>query len=321
MFKKIKLMRKTLLISGILILLFLAATYIFIPATITIQRSIRFRSSDINLTKYLRASTGWGRWWPGETPAQKRGDNTEFCHQSFCYRMIKMTNTGAEIQVNNKNIKSNSQLIYTPVGRDSIEVSWQTGLPVSLSPVQRIINYQEALKISKNFDEILMQIKLFFDDEKLVYGLDIKDDIVRHKLMIAKETTSAKYPDVNFVYDIIADLRKNIKSYDAREMAPPMLSIFKPYKKDYAITVAIPIDKEIQVAQSTSISKMVDGRLLFTEVKGGPKTIENTLLSFHQYVKDKRLISPAMPYEMMITDRIAEHDTSKWITQIYYPVF
>lgn len=321
MFKKSNLMRKTILISGILMLLFLAATYVFIPASIRIQRSIRFRSSDVNLTKYLRLSTGWWKWWPGENTIQKRENNNEFCYQSFCYRIIKTTNTGAEIQLDGKTVKINSQLTYSLIGRDSVEVSWQTRLPVSFSPVRRIINYQKALEISGNFDEILMQIKLFFDDEKLVYGLDIKTDIVRNKLMIAKEKTSAKYPDISFIYDMIADLRKSIKRYSAGELASPMLSIYKPYKKDYVITVAIPVDKEIPVAQSISISKMVDGNLLVTEVKGGPETIENKLSSFHQYVKDKRLTSPAMPYEMMITDRIAEPDTSKWITQIYYPVF
>ena len=314
-------MWKTLLISGVLILLFLVGIYLFIPATIHIQRSIRFSSSDINLTKYLRSSTGWGKWWPYENFDRKREENTEFCYQSFCYQVIKMTNTGAEIQLINKSFKSNTKLIYIPISIDSIEVSWQTSLPSDFSLVKRIINYQKALKITKNFDDILTRIKAFYDDEKLVYGLDIKGDIVRHKLLLTKEKTSAKYPDMNYVYNIIADLRKNISRYDAREMASPMLSIYKPYKKDYVITVAIPIDKEIPLAQSTSISKMVDGRLLLTEVKGGPITVENKLSSFHQYVKDKRLISPAMPYEMMITDRIEVSDTSQWITQIYYPVF
>ena len=321
MFKKIKLMRKTLLISGVLILLFLVGIYLFIPATITIHRSIRFSSSDINLTKYLRSSSGWGKWWPEENSLPKKEKNTEFCYQSFCYQVLKMTNTGAEIQLINNTTKSNSKLTYVAIGRDSIEVSWETRLENGFSPVGRIMNYQKALKITKNTDEILSRIEAFFDNEKLVYGLDVKGDIVRNKLLLTKEKTSAEYPDMNFVYDIIADLRKNIKRYDAREMASPMLSIYKPYKQDYIITVAIPIDKEIPFTQSISIRKMVDGKLLFTEVKGGPKTVENKLSSFHQYVKDKRLISPAMPYEMMITDRIQVPDTSQWITRIYYPVF
>lgn len=320
MFKQITL-RKTLLISGIVILTFLVGIYLFIPSTIHIQRSIRFSSSDMNLTKYLRSSAGWGKWWPEENFVPKKEKNTEFCYQSFCYQVINMTNAGAEIQLIYNSTKSNTKLIYVPIGRDSIEVSWETRLQSGFSPVQRIMNYRKGLRITNNFNEILMRIKAFYDDEKLVYGLDIKGDIVRHKLLLTKEKTSVNYPDMNFVYDIITDLRKHIKSYDAREMASPMLSVYKPYKKDYVITVAIPIDKEIPLAQSTTISKMVDGRLLLTEVKGGPKTIENKLSSFHQYVKDKRLISPAMPYEMMITDRIGVSDTSQWITQIYYPVF
>ena len=97
-------------------------------------------------------------------------------------------------------LKINSHLIFSQISRDSIEVLWQTRLPGSFSPIQRFINYQEAVKISRNFDEILMQIKLFFDNEELVFGLNIKRDFVKNKLMMAKEKTSVKYPDINFIY-------------------------------------------------------------------------------------------------------------------------
>lgn len=87
------------------------------------------------------------------------------------------------------------------------------------------------------------------------------------------------------------------------------------------VTVAIPINKEIPFTKPIFINTMVDGKLLVTEVKGGQQTIKNALFSFKNYVQDKQFTSPAMPYEMMITDRSAEKDTSKWVTKIYYPVF
>lgn len=301
--------------------MFLVSIYTFIPATINIQRNIRFSSSDINSTKYISSSNGWKKWWPEKTFVQEKEKNTELCYRSFCYRLVKMTNTNAEILVINKSVNSTSKLIYVPVGIDSIQVSWQTSLPSAYSPVKRIMNYKNALKISRDFDDILLHMKSFFDNEKLVYGLNIKREIVRHKLLLAKEKTSAKYPDINFVDDLVSVLRKTAKKNAATVMGPPMLSIYKPYKKNYVVTVAIPVNKEIPSTEGTFITKMVDGTLLVTEIKGGPNTIKNAFSSFHQYVKDKRLTPPAMPYEMMITDRSAVSDTSKWITQIYYPVF
>lgn len=135
-----------------------------------------------------------------QEPHSKKEENNKFCYKSVCHRITKMTNTGAEIQIDGKTLKINSHLIFSQISRDSIEVLWQTRLPGSFSPIHRFINYQEAVKISRNFDEILMQIKLFFDNEELVFGLNIKRDFVKNKLMIAKEKTSVKYPDINFIY-------------------------------------------------------------------------------------------------------------------------
>jgi hypothetical protein len=38
------------------------------------------------------------------------------------------------------------------------------------------------------------------------------------------------------------------------------------------------------------------------------------------YMKDFKLTSPAMPFELLVTNRANEPDTSKWVTKIYYPI-
>lgn len=316
-------MRKALLISGSLIFFFLISIYLFIPETIIVEKKIRINASDVNSFKYLSSITGWEKWWPDQKAIQRKTNNknTKFCYQTFCYELLKITNTGVSVQIEGENIKNNTQLSYIPISRDSVEVSWQSVFPGTYSPVKRFRNYQKAKKISENFTEILMQMQVFFKNEKQVFGIDIKRDLVKNKLFLAIEKTSAVYPDINFVYDLVAILRKNIRISAGTETGYPMLSIYKPYKKNYIVTVAIPIREKIPTMENIKITNMVDGKLLFIEVTGGPNTIKNAFSSFHTFIKDKRLTSPAMPYEMMITDRKTESDTSKWITQIYYPVF
>ena len=36
---------------------------------------------------------------------------------------------------------------------------------------------------------------------------------------------------------------------------------------------------------------------------------------------DNALSSPAIPFESLVTNRMQEPDTSKWVTKIYYPGF
>ena len=315
-------MKKTLLIAGSLLLLFLLGIYLLIPGTISIQSQIHISASDVNSLKYISSTAGWGKWWPEKNSIQKKENKmAEFCYQTFCYQISKTINSGVDINLKTDDINSITLLRYTSIGRDSVQVSLQTKLQSGNSPLQRMLNYQKALKINRNFKDILGSMKNFFNNEKLVYGLEVKQDVVKYKTLLVVKKTTAAYPDEDFVYGMVTELRKNISQYAAKEKAAPMLNVYMLNKKNYLVIVAIPINKEIPPVKPIYINNMVDGKLLVAEVKGGSQTIKNAMDSFEQYLKDKDLSSPAMPYEMMITDRSAERDTSKWVTKIYYPVF
>jgi len=101
-----------------------------------------------------------------------------------------------------------------------------------------------------------------------------------------------------------------------------MLNVTEINEYQYQITVALPINKTIPTEGTTTINKMPKGdNLLVMDVKGGQNTINNALSQLKIYMKDHRLVSPAMPYQSLITDRSVEKDTSKWVTKIYYPIF
>jgi effector-binding domain-containing protein len=315
-------MKKTLLISGTLLLLFLLSIYLFIPKAIRIKSQIHISASDANALKYISYSAGWDKWWPEKNSMEGTENKLEeFCDDSFCYQVLKTINSGADIKLKSKDLNSITALRYMPIGKDSMEVSLQTELRSGNSPIQRIFNYQKAGEITDNFDDVLHSMKAFFDNEKLVYGIDVKQDVVRHKTLLTIEKASSTYPDVNFVYKMVTDLTRNIRQYAGKETAAPMLNVYMPNQKNYMVTVAIPVSKEIPFTKPIFINTMVNGKLLVAEIKGGPQTIKNAMHAFDQYLKDKDLSSPAMPYEMMLTDRSIVRDTSKWVTQIYYPVY
>jgi hypothetical protein len=66
---------------------------------------------------------------------------------------------------------------------------------------------------------------------------------------------------------------------------------------------------------------MVPGHFLRTEVTGGPHTIANAHRMMDQYFKDFNRVTMAIPFEYLVTDRLKEADTSKWITRVYGPVY
>jgi hypothetical protein len=66
--------------------------------------------------------------------------------------------------------------------------------------------------------------------------------------------------------------------------------------------------------------RIVTVKALGVQVKGGNATIRQALKELEQYVNDYRLFSPAIPFENLITNRLMEPDTSKWITNVYQPL-
>ena len=66
---------------------------------------------------------------------------------------------------------------------------------------------------------------------------------------------------------------------------------------------------------------MVPGNILVSEIKGGDYSAREALREMHQFMTDNNMSSPAIPFQSLVTNRMEEPDTLKWITKIYYPVF
>ena len=96
------------------------------------------------------------------------------------------------------------------------------------------------------------------------------------------------------------------------------------YKKDssvYLVRVAIPVDKKLPTSGNISYKWMLGGgNILITDVKGDKKEIRNAFDQTNLYISDHNKVTPAIPFQSMITDRRQEKDSTKWVTKIYFPV-
>jgi hypothetical protein len=62
------------------------------------------------------------------------------------------------------------------------------------------------------------------------------------------------------------------------------------------------------------------GNILMAKVCGGEASIVNAQTELNHYVSDWQKIAPAIPYQSLVTNRLTITDTTKWITELYYPV-
>ncbi|MBB5397592.1 hypothetical protein [Mucilaginibacter sp. AK015] len=312
-------MKKPALITiGLLLLAFISVYYI-IPQKIKTARVIEIDATDINVARFLVNKKPWSKWWPGQ---HNTSDSSMFMYQGASYHLLESTNSEMRLTIRRGNIELNSQVIYATTGEGMCEVTWFTEMQSSTNPFLRIAQYIKIKRVTKNIDTLLTAFKRFMQTEKNVYGMNIKLAKIKNPIVLASTTHTASYPTPTIIYSLVSDLKKQIITQGALAVDSPMMNVHKDEKNGFAVMVAIPINRQITPGTNTVINRLVKGgNVLEAEVTGGKNTVANAFRQVKRYQKDHGLISPAMPYELLITNRLAEKDTTKWTTRIYWPIF
>ncbi|RFZ82054.1 hypothetical protein DYU05_15605 [Mucilaginibacter terrenus] len=309
--------RPALLVFGTLLII-VVSIYFIIPQYITATSVVSVDATDVNVARFLVDQHQWPKWWPGKVVA---GDSV----YEFNGNRITITNAAAgyvDCDVNTGNDVLKCKVSYQASGEGATNITWKAAKQSSLNPITRISEYFRIKKENTELEKILKSFKKFIQTDVNVYGLKIKLSKVKDGTMLATSTSTTTYPDMAVIYNLIDGLHKQISAAGANESNKPMLNINQVDEKEYHTMVAVPINKEVQPDQKSVINKMVvGGNLLETETKGGRGAINNAFTQLKRYQKDHGLISPAMPYEVMMNNRLMEKDTAKWVTKVYWPIF
>ena len=310
-------MKKIILLILASVLVIAVGIYFIIPSKLAVTNQVTIEASDVIISRFLIQKKGWDKWWPGT-----RINDDQFSYNGVLFQISKTTNSGVNLSIQKNNLKLNGEISYLPHSVDMVKVSLYAAGESSTNPIQKVTNYTKINDLKDQTAIILHHLKIFLEDKKNAYGYKIYINKIEYPILLTTTITSENYPDMQHVYETIKELRKLAKVQGAKEKNFPMLNIHKTDDKQYEINLAIPIDRAITPTGKSYINNMVrGGNLLVADVKGGPNTISNAFAQVRIFMKDHRLISPAMPFESLVTDRYAEKDTAKWITKIYYPIF
>jgi hypothetical protein len=254
--------------------------------------------------------------WPGK----KINDST------YEFEKLKYSISPSLINVTNLTLMHNSgsskaQFIVEETNPDSSRFTISVAQKLSLNPVTRISEYFALKKLKQQVGSMLTTFKQKFYGEELVYGIKIEMSRVKDSTMISTRKFMNHYPAVSEIYAMLDGVRSHIQANGGEESNAPMLNVFKEDKNLYQVMVAIPTKTAVPASETYLIKKMLaNGYILVSEVWGGKYTIHQAEAALKQYVMDHKKSSPAIPFQMLLTDRRNEPDTSKWKTRLYYPV-
>ena len=215
----------------------------------------------------------------------------------------------------------NSTINIISLSQSASAIDWQAQIPRTANPFGQFENYFAARKVERRMQEMLDRLRTFLSKKENVYGLDIQATRVTDTVLAATQTITESYPQPQDYYTLIGKLKAHIAKAGARETNYPMLHINEQAGGKYSVMVAIPINQRIEEGGGIQIKRMVAGNLLVADTKGGPHTIRYSLQQFQYYITEQQYSTPAISYQLLVTDRLQQPDTAQWITRLCFPVY
>jgi hypothetical protein len=300
-------MKKRKRISSLFIVIAIAigGIYTFIPNKVRLSNSISVKANREAVFRYLSQRDNWKQWLP---------DTDKYKVHQFLYNAFV-------ISIYSGGDTSTSMLSLIPYTNDSLRIQWDAAIATGPNPLTRIQRYYRARAINAECDTILQGLKRSIADMKNLYGLDIKRESIPYEYVLSKKQVFNSYPGAQEVYTLIDQLRKYIVQKAGKEQGIPLLHIETADSIHYETQVAIPIAEKLSSESDISSKWMMkNGQILTAEVTGGRTTIEKGFRQIQQYIFDHQLTEIAIPFQSLVTDRLKEPDSNRWVTKLYYPV-
>jgi hypothetical protein len=316
-------MNKWLLAVLAVLTLALAGVYILIPSTIIVSGKKVIDCNVAAATRFLQNTAQWPAWWPGKqisvSPASSPYGVFSYNDMSYAIEKIRYNSLGVSAASGDNKYAGAINLL--PYSKDTTIIEFHFSQQTSLNPFTRLSAYRESKRFQKDILTIGNSLQNFLHDKQKVYGMNFKRILNGERALMVLDSTFDHKPGTEEVNGYLAKLRAAVKRLGATEINHPMLHISTADSLAYFMMVAVQTDIKLEPEGEIYYKHTYPGYVLVTEVTGGQGTVDKTIAQLQTYIRDYEIVSPAIPYAEMITDRSQEADTSKWINRIFYPVF
>ncbi|MFT3681908.1 MAG: hypothetical protein QM791_16665 [Ferruginibacter sp.] len=296
-------------------IILMSLTYVFIPDTISINRSVVINNNIKSLYRCFSEQDNWKKWWPGKSSTDGLLLNGK------TYSLPDRTVSSVFVDIDHAGGSSSSSITFIPEGTNNVKLEWDAQIITSYNPIKRLQVYFSTKNLAADFDLLLGKMKLFSSSTENLYGIDIRRELVKDSALVSTYDSSKGYPSVEKIYSLVDELRNYVNSQQAVVTDSPMLNIYTKDSIYYLTKVALPTSRRLPSSGKIEYRWMLGrGNILAADVKGGDKSLQKGFETVENYVQDHELAAPAIPFYSLITNRLAQPDSSKWITRIYYPI-
>ncbi len=244
----------------------------------------------------------------------------------------KLLDNNSRIKLNDLSIpllmvQSSLQPIYisfatgkTPDQKTSLILSFS--VDSGKNPFKKLQTWIKLNQIKKEIIASVDKLYKYCENTANTYGSEIVQTTLKDSTILVIRGTSQSFPAISEIYSKIELLENYAKKQKAKPTNNPMLNIKQENDKQYTYSVGLPIDKYLPDSDQISTKRMLSGgKFLTATVEGGFHKVRSSEIKLQQYLLDYSYSSPAIPFQSLVTNRMIEQDTAKWITKLYYPIY
>ncbi|MEO7046691.1 MAG: hypothetical protein ABI091_15405 [Ferruginibacter sp.] len=291
--------------------------YFFIPTNKNFSYKTGAKCTYTAASRQIIYKNRWQAWWPGE-----KINDSFYSYENYKYRIDKILLDGFRATIFNSNDSLKGFLQFGDYGTDSTQFEWSSYYTYSSNPVKRLQAYFKQKGFQKNIKSLSVSLQKYFDEQKNVYGMKITEEKITQSSLMSMKDTFQHYPSTEEIYNMIKPLEEYVNKVGGKKVGNPMLHIQKTGPANFVAMAAIPTNIVLPSQGRFELKQMVlNSPILVGEVKGGVQTIIDGVNELSNYVIDYHKLSPAISFQSLITNRLSEPDTTKWVTRLYYPVF
>jgi hypothetical protein len=312
-------MKKWIVWLFVILVLTIGCIYLFIPAKIVISGLNTALVTTNGAYRFISEEEKWQQWWRNEK-GKPHVSGEPFSYNGSVFRLYKHANNVAGIEILRNDKKLLSLLHLISFSLDSTGIIWSCEMPVSNNPIVRIVNYKNAVEIKKNMAGVMKAFTSFISDPHNVYGITIFRTSTTDTTLLSARFVSKAYPTTPELYQYFSELEKSVRKQKGKIAGAPMMNIRQLEDRSFETQVAIPTDRFLENDGKIEGRRMVPGNFISSEVHGGLYTINKGIEQMNYFISEYNKSQIANPFQVLVTNRLTEPDTTKWITKLYIPV-
>ena len=153
-----------------------------------------------------------------------------------------------------------------------------------------------------------------------VYGMTIYKTTVHDTLMVSARFTSPDYPTTAQLYRYFDTLKQSIIKQKATPVGFPIMNLRKMPDGSFETQTGMPTNRLLKDDGKILALRMPPGLFMTADIRGGAYTVDEGMRQLDLFIQEYNRTKIATGFQILITDRRSEPDTTKWITKIKIPI-